>query len=162
MKISVDTNNYILPEPCIIVSCRDKNGKNNALPIGFAANVSFNPRIIMIAVIEERYSHHIIKERGEFVVNIAREEFREEMEFLGRNSGKNMDKLANFKLIDADIVDAPILLDCPVNFECKVIESVKPGTHDVFFGRVEKVHCDKELVDDEGKINWDKINILEN
>ncbi|WP_455645654.1 flavin reductase family protein [Methanosphaera sp.] len=162
MKVTVDTNNYIIPEPCLIVSCRDKNGQNNALPIGFGANVSFNPRIIMIAVIDERYSHHIIKERGEFVVNIATEDFREQMEFLGNTSGRDTDKLKDFKLRDADIVDAPILLDCPVNFECTVIESVKPGTHDVFFGRVDKVHCDEKLVDSKGNIQWDKINVLKN
>ncbi len=162
MKIEVDTSNYIQPEPCVIVSCRDKKGKDNALPIGFAANVSFEPRIIMIAIIDIRYSHSIITESGEFVVNIAREDYRDTMNYFGGTSGRDIDKLENIPTVDGDVVDATLLVDCPVNFECTVIESVTPGTHTVFFGRVDKVHCDEEYVDEDGLIMWDKIDVLQN
>jgi flavin reductase (DIM6/NTAB) family NADH-FMN oxidoreductase RutF len=160
MKKEASTNSYINPEPYTIVSCRNKNGKDNALAVGFAANVSFEPRIIMIAIIDERYSHHIIKETGEFVVNIATKDFQKEMEYLGSVSGKYEDKLANINTQEASVVNAPILVDCPVNFECTVIETVKPGTHDVFFGKVEKVHCDEEYLNNDGSINWNKLDVL--
>lgn len=160
MKKEASTNNYINPEPYTIVSCKDKNGKDNALAVGFIANVSFKPRIIMIAILNERYSHHIIKEQGQFVVNIPTKEFQKEMEYLGTVSGQNEDKLTDINTKKADVVNAPLLTDCPVNFECTVIETVKPGTHDVFFGKVEKVHCDEKYLKSNGLINWEEIDVL--
>lgn len=160
MKKCATTDSYVNPEPYTIVSCRDNNGRDNALAVGFIANVSFNPRIIMIAILNQRYSHHIIKETKEFGVNIATTNFKDEVDYLGSVSGKDEDKLANIDTFDADIINVPLLVDCPVNFECKVIESVKPGTHDVFFGRVVKVHCDEEYLKEDNSIDWNKINIL--
>lgn len=157
MKKEVKKNKYINPEPCLIISCRDNDGRDNALSIGFAANVSFNPQIIMIAVMEERYSHHIIKERGEFVVNIPTKQQSSLVEYMGRFSGRNMDKLKDVKTCDADIVDAPLIVECPVNYECRVIETIKPGTHEVFFGKVVKAHCDEEYLTDDDLINWEKF-----
>lgn len=160
MKKCATTDSYVNPESYTIVSCRDKDGCDNALAVGFIANVSFNPRIIMIAILNQRYSHHIIKETKEFGVNIATTNFKDEVDYLGSVSGKDEDKLANIDTFDATIINVPLLVDCPVNFECKVIESVKPGTHDVFFGRVVKVHCDEEYLKEDNSINWNKINIL--
>jgi flavin reductase (DIM6/NTAB) family NADH-FMN oxidoreductase RutF len=56
----------------------------------------------------------------------------------------------------------PILCDCPVNFECKVIDSFQPenGTHEFFVGKIEKVHCDEKYLDDNNEIMWDKIDLL--
>ena len=99
MKKDATTNSFINPEPHVIVSCRDKDGRDNALSIGFIANVSFNPRIIMIAILHTRYSHHIIKESGEFVVNIATEELKSEVEYLGSTSGRDTNKLENNGLL---------------------------------------------------------------
>lgn len=160
MKKDATTNSFINPEPHVIVSCRDKDGRDNALSIGFIANVSFNPRIIMIAILHTRYSHHIIKESGEFVVNIATEELKSEVEYLGSTSGRDIDKLENISTTDATLINAPLIDMCPVNFECRVVECLKPGTHDVFFGEVLKVHCDEKYLNNNKSINWDKINIL--
>ncbi len=160
MKKEVNIDSFINPEPYTIVSCRDKDGKDNALSIGFVANTGMNPTIIMIAVREERYSHHMIKESGEFVVNMATVDFEDEMEYLGITSGRDEDKLADIKTIDADIVDAPLLVDCPVNFECKVVDSITPGSHEVFFGEVVKVHCDEEYVTPDKTIKWSDIKLL--
>ena len=143
MKKDATTNSFINPEPHVIVSCRDKDGRDNALSIGFIANVSFNPRIIMIAILHTRYSHHIIKE-----------------EYLGSTSGRDTNKLENISTTDATLINAPLIDMCPVNFECRVVESLKPGTHDVFFGEVLKVHCDEKYLNNNKSINWDKINIL--
>lgn len=110
MKKEVKKNKYINPELCLIISCKDNDGKYNALSICFAANVSFNPQIIMIEVMEERYSHHIIKERGEFVVNIPTKQQSSLVEYMGTFSGRNRDKLKDVNTVDADIVDAPLIL----------------------------------------------------
>jgi flavin reductase (DIM6/NTAB) family NADH-FMN oxidoreductase RutF len=66
----------------------------------------------------------------------------------------------DIKFTDGEVVDAPVLTDCPVSFECTVVDSIKPGSHEMFFGKIEKVHCDEEYLDDDGNIMWDKIDLL--
>ena len=66
------------PVPATIVSCRDKEGRNNALVVGFTANVSLEPAMIMVGIVPERFSHHMVKETGCFVVNLPKKSFKKE------------------------------------------------------------------------------------
>ena len=151
-----------LPFPNAIISCRDKNGKDNALAVGFVANVSLDPVMVMIGITPTRYSHHIVKESGCFIINLPTKSFAKEYNFLGSRSGRDIDKFKelNLKTENGKYVDAPILTDCPVSIECSVIESTMPGTHELFIGKVEAVHCDEKYLDNRGNILWDKIDLL--
>ena len=150
------------PIPQTIVSCRDKDGRNNALVVGFTANVSLDPSMVMIGVMPARFSHHMIKESGCFVINLPHKDFQKEFNYLGSKSGRDGDKFAalDLKWRDAEYVNAPVLTDCPVSIECSVIESIQPGTHELFIGRVEAVHVDEEYLDNNGNIRWDKMNLI--
>lgn len=150
------------PIPKLIVSCRDKDGKDNALVVGFAANVSFDPPMIMIGIVPDRYSYHIIKESGCFVVNLVDPTFEKEYDYFGSHSGWKEDKFSvlDIKAENGSIVDAPLLAGCPVSIECTVMESLKPGTHELFFGKVEYVHCEEAYLNESGNINWSKISLL--
>lgn len=150
------------PMPSIIVSCRDKDGKDNALVVGYAGNCSYAPPMIMVGIVPSRYSYHIIKETGCFVVNIATAENKEMYDYLGKVSGRNEDKIAklNIKTADGKCVDAPLLTDCPVNIECKVVDSILTGSHEMFIGTVEKVHADKKFVDENGNILYKNMKML--
>ena len=150
------------PVPATIVSCRDKDGRNNALVVGFTANVSLDPVMVMVGIVPTRFSHHMVKETGSFVINLPKKSFKKEYDDLGSRSGRDGDKFAalDIKWEDAEYVNAPILTDCPVNIECSVIESTQPGTHELFIGKVEKVHVDEEYVDDKGNIMWDKMDLM--
>ena len=150
------------PVPATIVSCRDKDGRNNALVVGFTANVSLDPVMVMVGIVPTRFSHHMVKETGSFVINLPKKSFKKEYDYLGSRSGRDGDKFAalDIKWEDAEYVNAPILIDCPVNIECSVIESTQPGTHELFIGKVEKVHVDEEYVDEKGNIMWDKMDLM--
>ena len=150
------------PVPATIVSCRDKDGRNNALVVGFTANVSLDPVMVMVGIVPTRFSHHMVKETGSFVINLPKKSFKKEYDYLGSRSGRDGDKFAalDIKWEDAEYVNAPILTDCPVNIECSVIESKQPGTHELFIGKVEKVHVDEEYVDEKGNIMWDKMDLM--
>lgn len=150
------------PVPKTIVSCRGKDGKNNALVVGFAANVSYDPAMVMVGIVSSRYSHHMVKESGCFVVNLPGKDFEREYNYLGSHSGRDGDKFAalDLKTETAAFVDAPILTGCPVSIECRVVESTQPGTHELFIGKVEAVHCDEEYLDANGNIQWNKIDLL--
>ena len=149
------------PMPEAIVSVRDKEGNNNALVVGFIANVSLDPAMVMVGIIPSRYSHHMVKENPCFVINFPDAAFKEQYLYLGTKSGANENKFEtkNIQWKDGDVVNAPILTDCPLNIECTVTESLKPGTHELFIAKVEKVHCLEEYLGATGKIDWSKIGI---
>lgn len=157
--------NHILcmqPVPKTLVSCRDKDGRNNALVVGFIANVSLDPAMVMVGIVPSRYSYHMVKESGCFVVNLPAKGYEKEYNYLGSKSGRDEDKFAamNIKWTDAEYVNAPILTDCPVSIECSVVESIQPGSHELFIGKVEAVHADEEYLDQNGNILWNKINLM--
>lgn len=163
MKKSVDQKMLcIQPVPQTIVSCRDKDGKNNALVVGFVANVSLDPAMVMVGIMPSRYSHHIVKESGCFVINFPKKSFRIEFAHIGTKSGRDGDKFAALDLQweDAKYVNAPILTDCPVSIECSVVESTMPGTHELFIGKVESVNVDEEYIGADGSILWDKMDLI--
>jgi len=161
-KTAKNTVLCLQPVPKTLVSCRDKDGRNNALVVGFAANVSLDPVMVMVGIVPSRYSHHMVKESGCFVINLPAKGYEKEYAYLGSKSGRDEDKFTamNIKWKDAEYVNAPILTDCPVSIECSVIDSMQPGTHELFIGKVEAVHVDEEYLDEKGNILWSKIDLM--
>lgn len=161
-KLASNTVLCVQPLPQTIVSCRDKDGKNNALVVGFVANVSLDPVMVMVGITPTRYSHHIVKESGCFVINFPKKSYKKEYGYLGSASGRDEDKFAKagIKWEDTTYVDAPILTDCPVSIECSVVDSTMPGTHELFIGKVEAIHVDEEYLDANGNILWDKMDLM--
>ena len=162
MKKEANKIPALWPVPKAIVSVRDKDGRDNALVVGFAANVSIDPPMVMIGIVPTRFSYHMIKENPCFVINLPGKDFQKEYDYLGSQSGQNGDKFAalGLKTEEASFVNAAILSDCLVNIECSVVESSKPGTHELFIGKVEAAHCDEEYLDERGNILWDKLDLL--
>ena len=162
MKEAASKALTLQPIPHTIVSCRDAEGRDNALVVGFAANVSLDPPMVMIGVVPSRFSHHIIKETGRFVVSLPGKDMQVAYDYLGSHSGAKEDKLAKLgvRTENGTAVNAPLLSDCPVSIECSVVESTKPGTHELFIGLVETVHCDERYLDAQGGIQWDRIELL--
>lgn len=150
------------PMPDILVSCRNKKGEDNALAVGYASNCSYDPPMVMVGIVPSRYSYHMIKETGVFVVNLVSEELREKYGYLGSHSRRDEDKLKNLdmKTADGTVVNAPILLDCPVNIECTVVDSIKTGSHEMFVGKVEYVHVNEEYILENESIDYAKIKLL--
>ena len=161
-KLATNTVLCMQPVPQTIVSCRDKDGNNNALVVGFTANVSLDPVMVMVGIVPSRHSHHMVKETGCFVINLPGKNFNKEYGYLGSQSGRDGDKFAalDLKWEDAKYVNAPILTECPVSIECRVVDSMMPGTHELFIGKVEAVHVDEEYLDGNGNIQWDKIDLM--
>lgn len=152
----------VQPVPKTIVSCRDKEGRNNALVVGFVANVSLDPAMVMVGIVPSRFSHHMVKETGCLVINLPGRDMQKEYDYLGSRSGRDGDKFAalNLNWENGTYVDAPVLTDCPVSIECRVIDSIQPGTHELFICTVEAVHADERYLDARGNIQWDKVELL--
>ncbi|MDA8424859.1 MAG: flavin reductase family protein [Treponema sp.] len=150
------------PRTPLLVSCRGKDGRNNALVVVYCSNCSYDPPMVMVGIVPTRYSYSIIKETGVFVANLVPASMKEAFDYLGSHSGRDEDKLAKLglKLGEGVKVNAPILLDCPVSIECRVTDSIRTGSHEMFVGKIEYVHADSNLVGPDGKIDWSAIDFL--
>lgn len=157
-----DVNCQIAPTSKILVSCRDKIGRNNALVVAYSCNCSFDPPMVMVGIVPSRFSYNIVKETGCFVVNLVTKDYKEVYDYLGSVSGRDEDKFKekNIRYADGDKVNAPILLDCPVNIECEVVDSIMTGSHEMFVGKIVKVHANRELVKEDGKVDLSDLKFI--
>lgn len=153
----------VFPIPNLLVSCRSRDGKNNALAVGFACNVSSVPPMVMVGIVPEHYSYELIRESGEFVINIPTKGFEKEFYYLGTKSGRDEDKFAalNLEWEEGAKVKAPLLSACPISVECKVTQEIETGGDHVFFvGSIEAIHCDEAWLDDNGNVDFSKIVLM--
>lgn len=150
------------PAPKALVSCRGLNGQDNALAVAYCCNCSFDPPMIMVGIVPSRYSYSLIKESGCFVVNLPGKDNGSLFDYLGSHSGRDENKLQKIgaHISDGVKVNAPILDDCPVNIECKIVDSIVTGSHEMFVGLVEYVHVDAEYRKENGDIDFGRIDLL--
>ncbi len=160
-KISWKGSTLLAPVPAALVTCGTME-KPNALTIAWTGIVNSNPPMTYISVRPERYSHAIIKESGEFVINLTTGRMVRGVDFCGVRSGRDMDKLTlcKFHTEEAQAVAAPLLSESPVSLECRVTE-VKPlGSHDMFLAEIVAVDVDPAILDEEGKLHLEKSGLL--
>ena len=97
-KIEYKPGNMLYPLPAVMVSCADKEGKDNILTIAWTGTVCSNPPMVYISVRPERYSYQMIKDTGEFVINLTTKDLTFATDYCGVKSGKNVDKWKEMKL----------------------------------------------------------------
>lgn len=126
------------PEPIILVTSVDKNGRANIIVLAWYMQTSFQPRLFAISIGKTRYSHKLISESKEFVLVFPSQKMKEQTLFCGTHSGKSIDKFKETGLIavSSKKVKAPLIDGCLANFECKVVNSVDSGDHTIFVGEV--------------------------
>ncbi|MFV0528387.1 MAG: flavin reductase family protein [Lachnospiraceae bacterium] len=152
--------NMLYPLPVVMVSVRDKNGKDNIITVAWAGTICSNPPMVSISVRPERYSHKILKETGEFVINLTTQNLARATDFCGVRSGKDIDKFAEMRLEkeEAQHISAAMIKQSPVSIECKVEQTWQAGSHDVFMAKVLAVHVDEEYLNDKNKFELNKAN----
>lgn len=150
--------NMLYPLPVVIVSVADRDGRYNLLTIAWAGTVCTNPPMVSISVRPERYSYPILRETGEFVINLTTRELAYATDYCGVKSGRDVDKFEKLGLtpLPGDKVRAPLLKESPVNIECKVVQMMPLGSHHMFLGEVAAVHADEKYMDDRHKFHLDK------
>lgn len=149
-KTSFKPGNMLYPLPAVLVTVRDKAGNDNVLTIGWTGTVCSDPAMVSISVRPERYSYHMIKETGEFVINLTTERLAFATDYCGVKSGRDVDKFKEMKLtkLPAQKVGAPLIGESPVNIECRVTQSIELGSHVMFLATVEAVTVDDAYMDE--------------
>ena len=145
----------LYPLPVVMVSMADRNGKFNIITIAWAGTVCTNPPMVSISVRPERYSYPILKETGEFVVNLTTRKLAFATDFCGVKSGRDIDKFKELHLtpLTGQQVRAPLIAESPVNIECKVRRIMPLGSHDMFLADVAAVHADEKYMDEKHKFH---------
>lgn len=147
--------NMLYPLPVVMVSVADKEGKQNIITIAWTGTICSDPPMVSISVRPERYSYHMIKETGEFVINLTTKELAFATDYCGVKSGRDVDKFAAMHLtpMQGEKVKAPLIAESPVNLECKVTEVKHLGTHDMFMAEVVCVHADEKYMDEQNRFH---------
>ena len=147
--------NMLYPLPAVLVSVADRAGKSNLFTVVWTGTICSDPPMVSISVRPERYSHHMIEETGEFVINLTTEALAFATDYCGVKSGRDVDKWNEMNLtpIAAERVKAPMVGESPVNLECRVTQKLELGTHDMFIAEVLAVHVDDQYMDDSGRFN---------
>lgn len=160
-KINFKPGNMLYPLPAVLVSCGN-NKETNLLTVAWAGTICTNPPMVSISVRPERYSYHIIKETGEFVINLTTKELSYATDFCGVRSGRDIDKWKECRLtpIPADTVSCPMVAQSPVNIECHVTEIKELGSHHMFLAKVTAVHVDDKYIDEKNTFHLNDSDLI--
>lgn len=152
----------LYPVPAVMVSCARPSERPNIITVAWTGTVCSNPAMVSISVRPQRYSYNIIRETGEFVINLTTEKLVRATDYCGVRSGRDVDKFREMNLTagKADKVAAPLIEESPVNIECRVKDVMELGTHHMFLAEVVAVDIDDRYLDASGKFNLNKAGLI--
>lgn len=148
--------NMLYPLPAVMVSCADASGASDIVTVAWTGTICTNPPMLYVSIRPERASYQLIRESGEFVVNLTTRRLQRACDWCGVRSGRDYDKWAECGLTPAPAAKlelAPVIAESPVNIECRVTEVKELGSHHMFLASVEAVQVDESLVDAQGRLD---------
>lgn len=159
-KIDFKPGNMLYPLPAVLVTVRDKEGRDNMITIAWAGTACTNPPMLYISVRPERYSYKALRDTGEFVVNLTTKDMAKAVDYCGVRSGKDVDKFKQTGLQkgEASKINVSVIEDSPVNIECKVRELLELGSHHMFLADVVHVTVDDRYMDEKGTFHLERAN----
>jgi flavin reductase (DIM6/NTAB) family NADH-FMN oxidoreductase RutF len=160
-KTSLKVGTLLMPVPVVMVSCGDES-KDNIITIAWAGTVNSTPPMLSISVQRTRYSYELIKATKEFVVNIPDKNIVRETDLCGVISGRKEEKfhLTGLSRGKAEKVAAPIITECPINLECKVVQEIELNSHVMFIAEIVALHANKKLINQQNKLEIEKADLI--
>lgn len=153
--------NMLYPVPAVMVSCQREEERPNIITLAWAGTICSDPAMLSVSVRPERYSYSIIRETGEFVVNLVTKELVYATDYCGVKSGRNVDKFKEMKLTPcpSKFIHAPGIQESPVNMECRVKDVIELGTHHMFLAEIVGVNISDEYMDESGKFQLNSTGL---
>lgn len=153
--------NMLYPVPVVMVSCGRPGERPNILTIAWAGTICSDPAMVSISVRKERYSYDIIRETGEFVINLTTKDLTRAADYCGVKSGRDVDKYEVLHLtpLKSGTVAAPGIAESPVCIECRVKQVLELGSHDMFLAEVTAVSVDPRYMDASGKFRLNDLGL---
>ncbi len=161
-KITWKPGTVLSPVPAVMVTTIGNEGRPNILTISWTGIVCSEPPMLSISVRPERHSFKLLRETGEFVVNIPDRRIVKETDYCGVASGRDCDKFHETGLTAgrSATVKAPIINECPVNIECRVDREIELGSHCLFIARITNVQISEHLIDGQGRLQVEKAALV--
>ena len=152
---------FVYPIPAVMVSCGNME-KSNIITVAWTGIINTNPAMCYISVRPERYSYDIIKETGEFVINLTSKDLTYVTDWCGVKSGRDVDKFKEMKLTkeQSNFVNCPSIKESPVSIECKVKEIKELGSHHMFIAEVLSINADEKYIDEKGAFDISKCDLI--
>jgi flavin reductase (DIM6/NTAB) family NADH-FMN oxidoreductase RutF len=149
------------PTPVVLVGSAHRSLGRNVLTIAWTGVDCSDPPVVHVSIRPSRHSHRMIKESGCFTVNVPTRDLLRQVDLCGVVSGREGDKFARAGLtpLDGSVVEAPVVAECPVNFECRLLQVVPLGVHDMFIGEIVARRADAAVVSD-GRVDFSKLSLV--
>lgn len=155
--------NMLYPVPAVMVSCAGRDGRKDIVTIAWTGTVCSDPVMVSISVRPERYSYGLIRETGEFVINLTTGELTYATDWCGVKSGRDVDKFAAMELtaLPAEILaHAPLIAESPLSLECRVKDVLELGSHHMFLAEVTAVQVSERFMSENGKFELNGTGLV--
>ncbi len=159
MKTTIKPQAFLMPLPAVLLSCGKQKQKPNIITMSWCGVLCSTPPQIGVGIVPSRYSHHLVKETGEFVINIPTEYQAHAVDYCGHISGRDRDKFADcaFTAEKGELSSSVMIKECPINIECRVVQSLMLGSHELFIGEIVSIHVDEKCLDEHRQIDLQKV-----
>lgn len=160
-KVLWKPGTFLYPLPAVMVSCGTME-KSNIITVAWTGILNTNPAMVYISVRPTRHSYKLIKEQGEFVINLTNQNLARATDWCGVKTGAKVDKFKEMNLHKekANFVKCPMIKESPVSVECKVKEVKKLGSHHMFIAEVLGINSDKKYIDEKGAFDISKCDLI--
>ena len=160
-KVTWKPGTFLYPLPAVMVSCGDME-KSNIITVAWTGILNTDPAMVYISVRPSRYSYNMIKEKGEFVINLTTKDLAYATDWCGVKTGAKVDKFKEMKLTKekAKFVKCPMIKESPVSVECKVKEVRELGSHHLFVAEVLAINADEKYIDEKGAFDISKCDLI--
>ena len=160
-KVTWKPGTFLYPLPAVMVSCGDME-KANIITVAWTGIINTDPAMVYISVRPSRYSYNLIKEKGEFIINLTTKDLAYVTDWCGVKTGAKIDKFKEMKLTKekAKFVKCPMIKESPVSVECKVKEVRDLGSHHMFVAEVLAINADEKYIDEKGAFDISKCDLI--
>jgi len=160
-KITWKPGTFVYPIPAVMVSCGTME-KSNIITVAWTGIINTNPAMVYISVRPTRYSYNLIKDQGEFVINLTTKNLVKATDWCGVKTGAKVDKFKEMKLHKekANFLKCPMIKESPVSVECKVKEIKELGSHTMFMAEVVAINVDEKYIDNKGAFDITKCDLM--
>jgi flavin reductase (DIM6/NTAB) family NADH-FMN oxidoreductase RutF len=159
-KVNWKGSTLLGPLPTVMVSCGSME-KSNIITVAWTGVLNTHPPKAYVSIRPQRHSYQIIKESGEFTLNLVPATLVRTADYCGMYTGAKVDKFAKCNLTKEEgfEVACPSIAECPLSLECRVTDIVPLGTHDMFIADIVSVRADETLLDESGKLCMERADL---
>lgn len=159
-KVAWKGGALLAPVPPVLVTVGDGE-RENVFTVAWTGLINTIPPKTYISVRPQRYSYDIIKNSGEFVLNLTPSSLIAACDWCGIHTGRKVDKFKKWNLtkVPASEVGVPLIEECPLSLECKVFDCIELGTHHMFLADIVAVDVNEDLLDKDGRLHLERAGL---